>query len=347
MLKIMRMRKLFVVTVIACSLEKTAIAQDPNFSQFFVSPLTLNPAMTGKFNGDFRVAGNYRDQWPAISKAFVTSSASFDAPLLRNRISEIDTWGIGVMAMTDKTANGILSTNMISITTAYHKGLDVDGLHQIGIGFQGTYNTKRLDGTRLHFESELDQFGGWSGPSGEIVDNQVLNLSYFDVSAGVLYNGSSDGYNNYYIGLSGYHLNKPKESFAGDIFYTLNPRITVHAGGAIPLADQTRTIYLSSLMSRQAGATNIVAGGAVGFLMNQDEENPTSFYAGLWTRFNNVNDALIPYLGLEFGGFRLGASYDVNISSLKTASQSRGGIEISLIYIKRPIGNKGIPCPQF
>jgi type IX secretion system PorP/SprF family membrane protein len=347
MLKIMRMRKLLVVIIVGCSLVKTAEAQDPNFSQFFVSPLTLNPAMTGKFNGDFRVAGNYRDQWPAISKAFVTSTASFDLPLLRNRISELDTWGLGVMAMTDKTANGILSTNMISITTAYHKGLDVDGLHQIGIGFQGTYNTKRLDGTRLHFESELDQFGGWTGVSGETVDNQVLNLSYFDVSAGVLYNGSSDGYNNYYFGLSAYHLNKPKESFAGDIFYTLNPRITAHAGGAIPLADYTRTIYLSALFSRQAGASNIVAGGAVGFLMNQDEENPTNFYAGLWSRFNNVNDALIPYVGLEFGGFRLGASYDVNISSLKTASQSRGGIEVSLIYIKRPPGSKGIPCPQF
>ena len=27
------------------------IAQDPHFSQFFSSPMTLNPAFTGKFNG--------------------------------------------------------------------------------------------------------------------------------------------------------------------------------------------------------------------------------------------------------------------------------------------------------
>jgi type IX secretion system PorP/SprF family membrane protein len=340
------MRKL-ILTAIVCSLLKTAAAQDPNFSQFFVSPLTLNPAMTGKFNGDFRVAGNYRDQWPAISKAFVTSTASFDLPILRNSISEYDTWGIGVLAMTDKTANGILSTNQIGFTTAYHKGIDEDGLNQIGIGFQGTYNTKRLDGTKLNFEDELDQFGGWTVPSGEPIDNRQINLSYFDMAVGVLYNGSTDGYNNFYLGASAYHINKPRESFGGNIFYTLNPRITVHAGGAIPLSDNTKTIYLSSLFSRQAGATNIVAGGAAGFTMNQDEENPTNFYAGLWTRFNNVNDALIPYVGLEFGGFRLGASYDVNISSLKTASQSRGGIEISLIYIKHPPGNKGIPCPHF
>jgi type IX secretion system PorP/SprF family membrane protein len=340
------MRKL-ILTGIVLSLLKTAVAQDPNFSQFFVSPLTLNPALTGKFNGDFRIAGNYRDQWPAISKAFVTSTASFDFPLMRNRISELDTWGMGLLAMTDKTANGILSTNMFSFSTAYHKGIDEDGLHQIGLGFQATYTTKKLDGFKLNFETELDQFGGWTIPSGEPIDNTVINLNYFDVSVGALYNGSTDGYNNYYFGVSGYHLNKPRESFGGDIFYTLNPRITAHAGGAFPLADKTRTIYFSTLVSRQAGATNIVAGGAFGVTMNGDEENPTNFYAGLWSRFNNVADAVIPYIGLEFSGFRLGASYDVNISSLKTASQSRGGIEISLIYTKRPPGNKGIPCPSF
>jgi hypothetical protein len=90
-----------------------------------------------------------------------------------------------------------------------------------------------------------------------------------------------------------------------------------------------------------------VAGGAAGFLLNDDEENPMNFFAGAWTRYNNVNDAIIPYIGLEFSGFRFGASYDVNVSSLKTASQSRGGIEISLIYIKRPAGYKPIPCPSF
>lgn len=337
----------FVLSILLLTLVRQASAQDPNFSQFFVSPLTLNPALTGKFNGNYRVAGNYRDQWPEISKAYVTSTISFDAPMLRSRISELDTWGIGIMAMTDKTANGVLSGNFISITTAYHKGIDEDGLQQIGVGFQGTYSNKRLDGTKLNFLDELDENGGWTVPSGEAIDNRQINTSYFDFAVGALYNGSTDGYNNFYLGVSGYHLNKPRESFTGDVFYQISPRVTVNAGGALPLADRTRTIYLSSLYSRQAGATNFVLGGAAGFLLNEDEDNPTSFYAGLWSRFNNVNDALIPYVGLEINGFRFGASYDVNISSLKTASQSKGGIEISLIYTRRPPGFKGIPCPSF
>src|ERR1700712_5663584 len=139
-----------------------SFAQDPAFSQFYASPLTLNPALTGKFDGQFRVAGNYRDQWPSISKAFITSTVSLDMGILRNKLSEGDTWGVGIMAMTDKTANGILTSNYISFSTAYHKGLDAEGLHQIGVGFQGTYGGKKLDGGKLNFEEELDQFGGWT-----------------------------------------------------------------------------------------------------------------------------------------------------------------------------------------
>jgi type IX secretion system PorP/SprF family membrane protein len=340
------MRKCALFIPILCFVG-TCYSQDPNFSQFFVSPLTLNPALTGKFNGTLRLAGNYRDQWPEISKAYITSTISLDAPILKSKISDLDTWGLGVMAMTDKSANGILSGNFLSVSTSYHKGIDEDGLHQIGIGFQGSYTNKRLDGTKLNFLDELDDNGGWTVPSGEAIDNRQVNTSYFDFAVGGLYNGSTDGYNNFYLGVSAYHINKPKESFTGDVFYQLNPRVTVNAGGSLPLADKTRTIYISTLFSKQGGATNIVAGAAAGFLLNEDEDNPTSFYAGAFTRFNNVNDALIPYIGLEYNGLRFGASYDVNISSLKTASQSKGGIEISLIYIKRPAGYKSIPCPSF
>src|ERR1700750_1572974 len=84
-------------------------AQDPGFSQFFASPLTLNPALTGKFNGVVRVAGNYRNQWPSINNAFITSTISVDAPILRNKLPENDTWGLGIMGMNDKTAGGALN----------------------------------------------------------------------------------------------------------------------------------------------------------------------------------------------------------------------------------------------
>ena len=94
----------------------------------------------------------------------------------------------------------------------------------------------------------------------------------------------------------------------------------------------------------QNKSSEIVLGGAISALLNGDEVNPTSVYFGSWLR---VNDAIIPYIGLEINGLRIGASYDINTSGLKAATLSRGGSEFSIIYIKRPAEIKGIPCPRF
>ncbi len=323
-------------------------AQDPQFSQFFASPLTLNPALTGKFNGVVRVAGNYRNQWPSINNAFITSTVSVDAPILKSRLPETDTWGVGLMAMTDKTASGILASNFLSLSTAYHKSLDEDGLHQIGLGFQGTYANKRLDGTRLHFEDGLQLDGTWLPSSTEAINYQTVNVHYFDMNAGLLYNGSFNGSNNVYFGASVYHINRPKESFLGVDTVNVPTRLTLHAGGFIPVSNSQSSFYFSGLFSSQANAHDIVLGGAWAVNTNNDLDNATNFYAGAWVRVNNVTDAVIPYIGLDYGSFNLGLTYDVNVSSLKSASQSRGGIELSLIYIKKaPDGRKGIPCPRF
>jgi type IX secretion system PorP/SprF family membrane protein len=263
-------------------------------------------------------------------------------------LPETDVWGVGIMAMTDKTANGILTSNYLSLSTAYHKSLDEDGLNQIGVGFQGTYATKRLDGTQLHFEDGLLDNGAWTVSPSEPINTQVVNIHYFDMNAGLLYNGSSNGSNNYYVGASVYHVNRPKVSFLGSDTFFLQPRLTVHGGGSFNLDQSNNFLYFSGLYSRQAAATDIVVGGAFAINANNDVNNPTNVYVGSWARFNNVTDALIPYVGLEFGSFSVGLSYDVNISSLKSASQSRGGVELSLIYIKHASdGHHSVPCPKF
>ena len=341
------MRRITVFFLLVVVLQKNVKAQDPAFSQFFASPLSLNPALTGKFNGDVRAAGNYRDQWPTINNAFITSTLSVDMPIFRNRLPEYNTWGVGIMAMTDKTASGALNSNYISLSTAYHISIDQDGYHQIGLGFQGTYATKLLDGTKLHFEDQLDQQGGWTLPSSETIAGRQINLNYFDMNVGFLYNGTTTGANNFYFGTSIYHINSPKESFLGDDQYTLHPRFTVHGGASIPVTNDGY-VHFSGLYSRQDNAVNVVLGGAWSINVNSDLESPTNVYLGSWVRFNNITDAWIPYVGLDFGSFTLGVSYDVNISALKTASESQGGIEVSLVYIKKSTnGRKPLPCPKF
>ncbi len=339
----MKMRKIIVFAgfILLATVVK---AQDPHFSQFFASPLTLNPAFTGKFDGVWRLAANHRDQWPSIPKAYVTSSASIDFSILKSKVPEKDILGVGISGLMDASANNILKLNYGSVSLSYHKALDEDGYSTIGAGFQATYSSMNLDISKLTFEDELGQNGFQQGTSADLpgIISNGRNQSYFDVNAGLLYSTSTNGQNNFYLGASMYHITRPKVSFKDKNWY-LAGRITVHGGGYIPLNEQL-SLNASVIHQMQNKASETTFGAAVSANVNGDQERPTNVYLGSWMR---LNDAIIPYLGLEIAGLRIGASYDLNISSLKAASNSRGGMELSLIYIKQPAEPTGIPCPRF
>ncbi|MFT3676466.1 MAG: PorP/SprF family type IX secretion system membrane protein [Chitinophagaceae bacterium] len=337
------MKKLLSILTVCALLTTTAKAQDPNFSQFFASPLTLNPALTGKFDGVMRFAANYRNQWPSINNAYTTMTASLDMGIMKNRVPEYDQFGIGIMAYSDKAGNGALNSNYLGLSVAYHKALDENGYHQLGAGFQGTYMNKRLNTEKLTFQDQLTPMG-FTGVTRESFSSQQVNLHYFDLNAGIIYNGSTNGYNNFYLGASMYHINRPKETFQkGD--FLLNSRVTIQGGAKIPVGTYN-SLHVAANHSIQAKARNTMLGGAFCLNVNNDEDNPTNFYIGSWYRFQ---DALIPYVGLEFGEWHFGTSYDVNTSALKAASNSRGGVEVSLIYVKKYTdpNMKKLNCPKF
>ena len=336
------MRKISIILVVFF-LSSKAIAQDPHFSQFFASPLTLNPALTGKFDGTLRVAGNYRNQLPAFNNAYTTSTLSVDFTILNQVIPETDTWGVGIIALTDKSGAGVLKSNYIGFSTAYHKALNEDGYSQIGLGFQGTYGQKRLDFSKLIFEDQLTPLGfDLTTPSADIATLNNPDINYLDVNAGLIYTVSTTDKNHFYLGASMYHINRPKESFKGGNF-NISTRTTISAGGYFPVGDNL-TLHTSGIYQLQAKASEATFGGAIAAALNNDVRNPTNVYGGMWVR---LKDAIIPYIGLEFAGMRIGASYDINTSSLKAGSESRGGMELSLIYVKKPADGKNIPCPKF
>ena len=69
-------KRIAVILFFLCS---TVKAQDIHFTQWMFSPLNLNPGETGRFDGDFRVVGNYRSQWGAVmEKQYKTFGLSYD-----------------------------------------------------------------------------------------------------------------------------------------------------------------------------------------------------------------------------------------------------------------------------
>ncbi|HXP51312.1 MAG TPA: type IX secretion system membrane protein PorP/SprF, partial [Bacteroidia bacterium] len=59
-------KRLQVLIIVLCGLSASSFGQDVHFSQFYESPLTLNPALCGVFNGQIFAEVNYRSQWTSV-----------------------------------------------------------------------------------------------------------------------------------------------------------------------------------------------------------------------------------------------------------------------------------------
>src|SRR5688572_14176389 len=119
-----------IFTIALIVVAHAAFAQDIHFTQFYASPLTLNPALTGKMNGDYRIAGIYRSQWRSITSdpsftPFATPAASFDIPFAFGR-KKNNAIGAGLQLVNDMTNNKRLNNLQIQASVAYHKALDKD-----------------------------------------------------------------------------------------------------------------------------------------------------------------------------------------------------------------------------
>jgi type IX secretion system PorP/SprF family membrane protein len=299
-------------------------AQSYHFSQFFSTPLLTNPANTGLIDGSYRVASNFRSQGKSAANPFFTGYVSADASLLNNSLPRGHKAGAGVFVMTDKTLSGAAQTNSIGLSAAYHVGLDEYGENSLGLGFQGTYNQRRIDFNRLSFGSQFG-FDGYDAtlPTGETINN--INRAYFDVNVGLVYQANLEN-KSFFIGGAVYNILRHKDNMIADEF-KMPTRYVVQAGGQV-FAGEFAKVYFSLTNMGQAKASETTAGGAFGLQLTEREiKNEINF--GVWYRYK---DAIIPYIGYYYDGFQIGLSYDHTVSDLKTASQVKNGYELTLIY---------------
>ena len=114
------MRKILLPVLIFNLMAIASFAQDIHFSQFYSSPLNLNPAMTGVMNCTDRFTLNYRNQWASVlkSNAFNTFSVSYDR---KNTVGRYDYWGFGVNIWGDRAGDVDFSTISPLLALSYSK----------------------------------------------------------------------------------------------------------------------------------------------------------------------------------------------------------------------------------
>ena len=321
----------------------SASAQDIHFSQFEQSPLNLNPAQTGLFDGDYRFAGNHRNQWSSITVPYVTFSASADARVTQFKMKKAFL-GVGLLFNTDKAGDGNFGTNQITLSLAYHRVINADSTFIVSVGGNLGYNQNSVDYNNFYFGNQYNGSQFDSNISNDEFFSQD-NLHYFDFSLGV---NTMYEFENHYklnIGIAFMHLNSPEKSFYDNDESELPNKYNFHSSIDIPIKEK-HSIVPSIVYYRQGTFNELYLGGKFRYALK--DVNFRNVYAGIWTR---AGDAAIFMLGMDYKSWNFGISYDVNYSKLKTVSNGQGGYEISLIYIfSRPeeiYVPKKYQCPGF
>ncbi len=338
---------LFFVTFLTIS--TLARGQDIHLSQFYNSPLSLNPAMTGLMNFDVRLAANYRNQWSSVTVPFQTLAVSADANILAG-FADDDFFGAGLLVTNDKAGDAQLRTTQVHISAAYAKSLGGNANNFISLGGQFGVAARSLNYSKLTFDSQFD--GDILNPniaSGENLDRS--SYSYVDFSAGAAWYLSPNDLTTIYSGVAIAHLNEPNVSFYEGLRENLFKKLTLHLGAELGL-NESFSVVPSGIFLLQGPHQEINIGVLGKLNLTPDLEMDEMAMALHFGTMHRFKDAQIFTGRVDIGPVAISLSYDLNISNLSRASKARGGPEIAVLYRTNLFNNDrdkrgGVKCPAY
>lgn len=329
--------------VIICLLLMVTLgkAQDTHFSQFYWSYLQLNPALTGHFNGNYRLNSNFKNQWSSISEPFQTIAFSAEGKRL---IQSYPSLNFGLSILSDQAGLGDLQTNQFNLSIARSWKINTDSSLSISSGLQLGYTNRSINFNAFSFD---EQYNGSrfieDRPNGE--EFGANSFGFLNLNIGLALHYQIEKRRQYGFGFSAYNLSRPNQSF-------LNSNIPLLVRNQWHLTAQHRlsekidaepAIYFST----QGPNQEFFWGSNFKYYFGESSAVNRNLFIGLWYR---SQDAIVPVIGVEYDAWRVGVNYDINVSELEVASNNRGGIEFSLTYIINNYKPKNIRfkrCPKF
>ncbi|MFN3403328.1 MAG: type IX secretion system membrane protein PorP/SprF [Cytophagaceae bacterium] len=326
------------LTLISALTTEISRGQDVQFSQYYASPVFLNPAFAATPNNT-RLGLQYRDQWRAIGNNF--RSGLFHGAHLFERANS----GLGLIAHKSLEGSGRYSVTEFALVYAYR--IKVGKKSFLIPAIQAGMSGRSIDFSNLDFPDQYTNNGMSQGTSENLSGGRK---NFADFSAGILY------YNKrVFAGFSSHHLSQPNQALISGND-PLPRKYSGHAGYKIflsdPESDREQSFILTANYKFQGKADQLDAGAY--FILN-----PITF--GLWYRglpmktfaeFRN-NESVVGMIGLHMKHLRIGYSYDYVISALRGYSGAVHEISLNLeFYIKKPkaknlIEKYGLPIPMF
>ena len=343
-----KLQRLIVAAVVAMTPVVSYAQADIHFSQFYETSILRNPALTGIFSTDYKVGVFYRSQWSSISNPYVTTLGYGEVRVPVGKRSS-DFISFGLLGYSDKA--GSIDQRITSFYPAinYSKSINPETNTFFSMGVTGGYTQYSFDPSKATFNNQF--LGGSFNAANPSLENITSNkMTMWDLGAGINYNTSAGPNNSvtYILGLSAYHLTQPKFTYYPKEDVPEYMRFNGNAAVAFDVTSEV-TAQLHLNYAQQGTYSEKVIGGLFTYAQSTLTSKP--IYALTFGLLYRYQDAIIPVFKLKYRNSGIGISYDMNVSTLKEASNLRGGMEITVFvagdfHDKNAILKKTV-CPKF
>lgn len=324
----------------------TSKAQDIQYSQFYANVLYLNPAFAGNAHA-LRGIFHQRLQWPALDAKYITSHLSVD-----NYFSKANS-GLGLMVYKDWQGSNTIASLEGALQYAYE--LHLTPKHSFRAGIQASYTSRTVNYAVLYFPDQYSDNGYLGSNTNQ--PKTADNVQYLDLTSGGIF--YSD---NYWIGFTYAHMNKPNQSFLDNqesrlpskYDLTLGYRFDLEKKNEMKELDQGRDVYLTPTAHYKSQGKSDQVDLGVYFLYDH-------LITGFWYRGIPIlkhyrkqlqnNESFVALVGWRVNNLSVSYSFDFTVSKLAPA-QTGGSHELNITYLyslttKRKKKMKRIPCPHF
>ena len=326
-------RILLLVFISVITLQFAIAQQKPQYTQYVLNPLLINPAVTGIENY-IDVKTGYRSQWTGLQGApvtsYITGSLPFGSDFVggdpsalsggndANPYSRLYTQtyeaapphhGLGFIVVSDQA--GPINTNNFDLTYAYHLG--ISSTFNLALGMEAGFNHISLNTSMLTLENPLDP----------AIANG--NNSQWKPDLGIGIWGYSS---NYYFGVSALQL------LSQNLYFSTNnsvsqaktvPQFLISGGVKLFLNDDV-TLMPSTLVK-------FISPLPVTYDINMKLAFRDRFWVG--AAYRN-GDAVAGMFGLNISSLlNVSYSYDYTTSALRTVSSGTHEIVIGLMLNNR------------
>jgi type IX secretion system PorP/SprF family membrane protein len=313
------------------------LGQDPVFSQFYNSPVYLNPALIGEEEHMmFNLA--HRSQWKSLNHPYTTTQASLIIPYYQEKHlkPEGHIGAVGVSFFGDKA--GVYSNFKSyggNVSFAYNVPLSTKNVNRFTFALQPGFIRKKVDKENLTWGEQYNPFIGFDNTVIPQDLDKIDSRTFLDITAGVFWRYISSVedrvIHSIYAGFVAAHLNHPDESVLSDQENRLPVLYKLHGGIIFRVNPQSyfSLNYLSQLQDL-VNQTNL--GVFYSRLLPFNTGGKLSNLVARIGAWHRVQDSFIGSIGFATDHLQFGFSYDWNVTSLRYNNRGTGSYEITMAY---------------